>query len=290
MEHRVFQHPPVQILPHGRIADTALEKAFLKVLHLLQAFLRRAASDPAEQFIQVEVGKRSRNRAVRSLPDTGAPGEIAPQLPDVKVVVGREVLSDLPGPGRVVLIVRHEPALTEEVPALSQVGAVAMLIQLHHLTDALRDLRHHRVWILSGKGQNGFPIDLFSAELLWFKHNGYALRLHTVSSFLYGFLLTNMLIVCLLTKCRAWISPRLRRGDILHWAINSVKQYTISVFEIKYTESVYLVRSPIPQGNTGPPAEPEVLVFISSASSLRKRTSRSQSQPARSRPRSPESG
>ena len=158
MEHSVFQHPSPQVFPHGGISDAAVEKARLKGPHFLQAVLRRAAPDAAKQFVQVEIRQRGCDRAVLPLPDAGTPGEIPPQLPDIEIVIGREILSDIPGPGSVVLVVLHEPALADEVPALMQIGAVSVLIQLHHLADALRHLRSLKLRPFSDKWQGGFPV------------------------------------------------------------------------------------------------------------------------------------
>ena len=281
MKHRVLQHPSPKILSHGWIADAAVEKAFLKRPHFPQAVLRRTASDAAEQLIQVEIGQGSRNRAVLSLPDAGAPGEITPQLPHVKIMVGREIPSDLTRPGSVVLIVLHKPALTKEVSALAQIGAVAVFIQLHHLPDAARDLWHRGVRILPGKGQGGFPVDLFTVKLLWFQHNGYSLRLHAAPSFLSCFRLANLFLEYPCTKCRAvsLTGQSMPLSSITYPFLKSSTQNLHTWYVLRYRHGTQDLR-----------LNRRSWLFISSASSSRKRTSRSQSRPARSRPRFRESG
>ena len=146
-----FQHPTPEVASHALVTDLRVEVLRLELLHLPEALLHGGRPDAVQQLIKIDVGERRGYGAVDAFAHLRTPREIAPQLPDVQVVVGREVAAEHPLPRRVVLIVLHELALPVEVPAFQLEGIVAVLVHPDHFVDP----RRHVLIGLGGWGSGG---------------------------------------------------------------------------------------------------------------------------------------
>ena len=173
VDNRKLQHPAVEVERHHAIPNIGIEELRLELLHLPEALLGRRGPDTVQQLVEVDVGERGGYRAVDALADLRAPREVAPQLGDGQVVVGREVAFELPAPRRVVLVILHKLALPVEVETLLLVRAVAVLVHSDHLQNGFRNSRF--VGHLTGFRQGDIGRDSLRATLTVIEHDGAAL-------------------------------------------------------------------------------------------------------------------
>ena len=129
----------MQVLSHGPVPEPAVQKAFLKLFHFPDCFFRRIRPDHIQQFVDIHIRQRCRDRAKLSSSDPCPPGKISPELIQVQIVISGKIPLNFTVPRRIVLIILHELPLSDEVHALVLERAVPVLIELHHLEDAGRD-------------------------------------------------------------------------------------------------------------------------------------------------------
>ena len=141
MQYGKLQHPPAQISAHSLIPETGVQEPLFELLHFLQTFLRRSHTDPAQQFIQIDISKGYAYRLIISFAKPGPPGKVSAQLPDSQIVIHRKIMAEGSLPGGVILILFHKSGLPDKDPALPVQGIVSVFKQLQHLMDLLRKRR-----------------------------------------------------------------------------------------------------------------------------------------------------
>ena len=153
VQDRELHHPAAQVLPHGGVSDARIQVAGLKFLHFAEALHGRLRPNSVKQLINIHVGEGRRDPAEVPSAHQRSPGKISPELVQVQIMIGRKIAHEFTAPGRVVLVILHELTLPAEVPALVLKRTAPVLIELHHLENAGRDLAGQRAHILLSVGK-----------------------------------------------------------------------------------------------------------------------------------------